>query len=88
MLGVGWACQPSPALITEPATCWAIRYGEPDSEWRTTMTSAPRACKVRIVSTSDSCFVTELVDAVTLIVSAERFFAANSKDTRVLVLAS
>ena len=31
---VGWACQPSPPLSTEPPKTSAARYGAPDTEWR------------------------------------------------------
>ena len=50
--------------------------------------SAPSASIVRIVSTSDSPFVTDDVDAAMFTTSAERFLAATSKLTRVRVEAS
>ena len=49
---------------------------------------APRASIVRIVSTSDSPFVTEEALAAMLTTSADRFLAATSKETRVRVEAS
>ena len=56
---VGWACQPSPPLRIWPPKCSAARYGAPDVAWRITIMSPPSASSVRIVSTSDSPFVTE-----------------------------
>ncbi len=85
---VGWACQPSPPLSTDPPNISAARYGAPDTEWRTTSMCAPRASTVRTVSTSDSPFDTDEVDAAMLTTSAERFLAATSKETRVRVDAS
>ena len=43
---------------------------------------------MRVVSISDSPFSTLDPEAVMLTTSAERFFAASSKETRVRVLAS
>ena len=56
--------------------------------WRMTIMSAPSASTVRIVSTSDSPFVTDDDDAAMFTTSAERFLAATSKLTRVRVEAS
>ena len=50
--------------------------------------SAPSASIVRTVSTSDSPFETDEVEAATLTTSADRFLAATSKLTRVRVEAS
>ena len=85
---VGWACQPSPPLSTEPPNTSAARYGAPLTLWRMTSMWAPSASTVRIVSTSDSPFATDDVAAAMLTTSAERFFAATSKLTRVRVEAS
>ena len=85
---VGWACQPSPPFRTWPPKISAARYGAPETEWRITRISAPRASSVRIVSTSDSPLVTDEVAVATLTTSAERFRAAVSKETRVRVEAS
>ena len=60
----------------------------PEAGWRMTSICAPSASSVRTVSTSDSPFVTELLDAAMFTTSAERFFAATSKETRVRVEAS
>ena len=49
---------------------------------------APSASIVRIVSTSDSPFDTDEVDAAMFTTSAERFLAATSNETRVRVEAS
>jgi hypothetical protein len=85
---VGWACHPSPPLSTLPAKCSAARYGAPEAECRITSIWAPSACTVRIVSTSDSPLVTDELLAAMFTTSAERFFAATSKETRVRVDAS
>ena len=53
-----------------------------------TSTSAPTACSVFTVSTSDSPFVTLLPDAATLITSAPSTLPASSNDVRVRVLFS
>ena len=84
----GCACQPSPPLSTEPPKTSAARYGAPDAWCRITSMSAPSASIVRTVSTSDSPFDTDDVEAATLTTSADRFFAATSKLTRVRVEAS
>ena len=49
---------------------------------------APSASTVRTVSTSDSPFETDEVDAAMFTTSADRFLAATSNDTRVRVDAS
>ena len=85
---VGWACQPSPPLTTDPPNVSAARYGAPDTEWRITSIWAPSASTVRTVSTSDSPFATDDVAAAMFTTSAERFFAATSNETRVRVEAS
>ncbi len=85
---VGWACQPSPPLSTDPPKISAARYGAPLTLWRMTSMCAPSASMVRIVSTSDSPFVTDDAAAAMLTTSAERFLAATSKLTRVRVEAS
>ena len=85
---VGWACQPSPPLSTDPPKTSAARYGAPDTPWRMTSIWAPSASTVRTVSTSDSPFVTDDVAAAMLTTSADRFLAATSNDTRVRVEAS
>ena len=85
---VGWACQPSPALITLAETSLATTYGAPAWWWRITTQSAPSACRVRMVSINDSPLVTEEVLAATLTVSAPSALAATSNPTRVRVLAS
>ena len=84
----GCACQPSPPLSTDPPNTSAARYGAPDAGWRITSMSAPSASIVRTVSTSDSPFDTDEVEAATFTTSADRFFAATSKLTRVRVEAS
>ena len=85
---VGWACQPSPPLSTEPPKISAARYGAPLTLWRITSIWAPSASTVRTVSTSDSPFDTDDEAAAMLTTSAERFLAATSKLTRVRVDAS
>ena len=85
---VGWACQPSPPLMTLAFSSRATVYGAPEAPWRMTTMSAPSACKVRVVSTSVSPFSTLDPDAEIFTTSAERFLAASSKLTRVRVLAS
>ena len=85
---VGWACQPSPPLSTEPPKISAARYGAPEVEWRITSIWAPSASTVRTVSISDSPLATDDVAAAMLTTSADRFFAATSNETRVRVEAS
>ena len=85
---VGWACQPSPPLSTEPPNTSAARYGAPLTPWRMTSIWAPSASTVLTVSTSDSPFVTDEVEAAMFTTSADRFLAATSNDTRVRVDAS
>ncbi len=85
---MGWACQPSPPLRTWPPKTCAARYGAPVVACRITRISAPSASRVRIVSTSDSPFVTEDVPVEIETTSAERLRAATSKLTRVRVEAS
>ena len=85
---VGWACQPSPPLSTLPEKCSAARYGAPEVAWRITSIRAPSASTVRIVSMSDSPFVTDELPAAMFTTSADRFLAATSKLTRVRVEAS
>ena len=85
---VGWACRPSPALMTLPRNSRATRYGAPEVACRMTSTRAPSASRVRIVSSSDSPFSIDEPPALTFTTSAERCFAATSKLTRVRVEAS
>ena len=85
---VGWACQPSPPLSTDPPNVSAARYGAPDTTWRMTSMCAPSASTVRTVSTSDSPFDTDELAAAMLTTSADRFLAATSNETRVRVEAS
>ena len=82
---MGWACHPSPALMTADSVRWATKYGAPEELWRITTTSPPRACSVRTVSSSDSPFSTDEPVAVMFTTSAESAFAASSNDTRVRV---
>src|SRR6185295_7484677 len=85
---VGWACQPSPPLSTDPPKISAARYGAPETECRMTSIWAPSASTVRTVSTSDSPFETDELAAAMLTTSADRFLAATSNETRVRVDAS
>src|SRR5438309_6045839 len=85
---VGCSCWPSPALTTlermrSPRNCAA-----PDEGCRITTMSIRIASRFFAVSTSVSPFCTELPDAATFTVSAERRFSANSKEMRVRVEAS
>ena len=85
---VGWACQPSPPLSTEPPKTSAARYGAPDTEWRRTSSCAPSASTVRTVSMSDSPLATLELAAAMFTTSADRFLAATSNETLVRVDAS
>src|SRR5439155_585491 len=85
---VGWACQPSPALITAAAVRSATKYGAPEAAWRITTMSPPKASSVRTVSSKVSPFSTLDPPAVMFVTSAERAFAASSNETRVRVDAS
>ena len=60
----------------------------PDDGWRTTIASGRIASRLRAVSASVSPFVVLEVDALMLMVSADRRFAAISNDVRVRVLGS
>jgi len=85
-LGCSWA--PSPAETTEQPTRSATRRGAPLAEWRMTSTSGRIASRFFAVSTSVSPFVTDDDALVQLRASAERTFAAISKELRVRVEAS
>src|SRR4051812_41248411 len=84
---VGWAWRPSPALntCTCGATCWAIKYGAPDSLCRTTKRSAAIADRLAIVSSRDSPLAADERAMSRLITSADRRVAAISNVVRVRV---
>ena len=85
---VGCSWVPSPALITLPSTQFASRCGAPAAGWRMTTASAPIACRVSAVSLRLSPLETLEPFTVKLITSAERRFAAASKEIRVRVESS
>ncbi len=72
-------------MITGISAHSATRQAAPVSEWRTTMQSTPIALMVRIVSLSDSPFLSAEVPGANDMVSADSAFAAFSKDIFVLV---
>ncbi len=82
---MGCSCWPSPALTTEARTQPATRCGAPAEACRTTIASTPIASIVSTVSRRDSPFESEDVEAVKVMVSADRRFAAVSKESRVRV---
>ena len=85
---MGCWCQPSPALTTEASVHWAICWGAPELEWRTTMASTDMALIVSTVSRSDSPFLVDDCDTEKLTTSAESRRAARSNEVRVLVESS
>jgi hypothetical protein len=76
---------PSPALMIGIRKFRARTYGAPELGWRTTIQSAPRACKVLPVSTSDSPFSILEAEELTSEVCVPSNLAANSNETRVRV---
>ena len=66
----------------------ARRWHAPEDGWRTTIASGRIASRFRAVSASVSPFDALEVEALMLIVSAERRFAAISNEVRVRVLDS
>ena len=84
----GCSCSPSPALITGTPMCSAITCGAPAFGCRITITSAPTACAVYPVSSSDSPF--SMLDPIAWIstVCAPIAFAASSNEPLVRVDAS
>jgi len=62
--------------------------GKPARPWRTMMKSERIACKVSMVSLTDSPLVIDECATSKLVTSAERRLAATSKDECVRVLAS
>ena len=85
---VGWACQPSPALMMWALVWRAAKYGAPEEPCLRTKTLAPTASSVRTVSTSDSPLSALEPLPARLITSALSTLPANSKDARVRVLGS
>ena len=87
---LGCSCVPSPALITAPDIHFesAKRCAAPDAPWRMITASAPMACKVCAVSFRDSPLLILDPLAEKLITSADKRFAAASKEMRVLVESS
>jgi hypothetical protein len=81
---------PSPAFTTAPRIqpAWASRCGAPDAACRTTTASAPIASRVRAVSLRLSPLETLEPFAEKLMTSADRRFAAASKEMRVRVESS
>ena len=70
---------PSPALTTCARVVRATICGAPMCGWRTTITSGSYSASVSAVSRSDSPLSTDDPLARSVIVSAERRFAASSK---------
>src|SRR3989339_557116 len=81
----GWAWMPSPALMTEAFTRFAMRWGAPEEGWRSTMTSGFMASRFLAVSMRVSPLTILDVPADMEWVSAESRLAAVSKESLVLV---
>ena len=83
---MGWACLPSPALMTRaPAVVRAMISEDPANLARQMYMSTPMASSVLTVSTSDSPFTTELDEPAMARVSAPRRLQASSKELFVRV---